>query len=606
MKDPFLSRFLTICFTAASTLLAAHTSRADEVRPSRDIGLLQEQISRAVSSGQKRVVIEPGIYRGRTKENVFLSIKGAKDLEIDARGVIMICEKLTRAIAVNECEDLRILGLTVDYDPIPFTQGTIVEVDAADKWMDVRIHEGYPLKPYSRLDIVDAEARHRKHGMPFVWGTKAEFRENGLLRISLQQGFKKSAAAGDLVSLSTGPEEGGIPHAVTIEKSARLTLKDFTLHSAPGFGIVNGGGYGDHHYDNVRVVPGHKPKGATEERLLSTSWDAIQFNDLRKGPIMENSMVMSAGDDSWSLSSRDYLVLAAKGKTVWLVSRVSYSNGLEAGDRLARSLDGLMPRIISVEPKKIPIEQCPISPDLLEKIRTAKSWDFHDFELINIRQAELDMDYPWEPGISVYSPDRNCSGFVLRNNTFHSPGRAGLINGASNGLIEGNTYMDCHSVLDIYPNLPGGGATGAKNIIFRNNLIKGTNHFCPAPWNLTAGAINIAHAEPGKKIAGEGVYRDIVINNNTFEQARGPVFLITSTRGLRIADNKMIDCQHQPQLGSGESWGVDGATLGWLNNNSDVRIEGNVIRNRGAFGTSEPFVIIENPVPPEKKDEPQR
>ena len=595
IKILLMSHFRTFLYTCGLALVVTNSSRANEVDSCHDMVFLQEQIASAVSSGQAQVVIKPGTYRGRVEGNVFITIRGAKNLEVKAAGVTMICEKLTRAIEVHECENLQISGLTVDYDPLPFTQGTIVEIDPADKWLDVKIHDGYPVKGYSRIDIVDPKTRHRKHGMPFLWGTKAELREGGVVRIMLEKGFERSAVPGDFATLSTGPEAGGIPHAVVIRNSTRLTLKDFTVHCAPGFGIINGGGHGDHHYDNVRVVPGSKPAGASQDRLLSSSWDAIQFNNLRKGPVMENCTVTAAGDDSWSLSSRDYLVLAAKGKTAWLVSRVPHEDALAAGDRLARSLDGAKPRIVTINPEPVSIDQCPVSSELLEKVKAAKPWDYFQFELQRIRRVELDMDYPWEPGISVYSPDRNCSGFVLRNNTFHSPGRAGLINGASDGLIEGNTYIDCDAVFSLYPNLPEGGATGAENIVFRKNTIKGANNFCPAPWSLGGGAITICHTKPGKQPADAGVFRGISIENNTFENVRGPVFVITSTAGLRINNNRMINCQHQPHLGSGKEWGVDGAALGWLKSNTDVEFANNEISKRGAFGTSEPFVIIKEP-----------
>ena len=322
MKDVFLSSIQIVCYAGTVAMLGLHSSWANEARPQYDLGVLQNPIAQAVLSGKEKVVLRPGVYRGRVDGNVFITIKDANSLEVDAGGVTMICEKLTRAIEIHNCQNIQIRGLTVDYDPLPFTQGTIVEVDPAGKWVDVKIRDGYPLEAYSRIDIVDAKTRHRKHGMPFLWGTKAELRDNGIVRVTRENGFERCAARGDLASLSTGPEAGGISHGVEIRDSEKVSLKDFTLHAAPGYGIINGGGHGDHHYDNVRVVQGPKPKGATEDRLLSSSWDAIQFNNLRKGPTMENCLVTAAGDDSWSLSSRDYLVLAAKGKDVWLVSRV--------------------------------------------------------------------------------------------------------------------------------------------------------------------------------------------------------------------------------------------------------------------------------------------
>jgi hypothetical protein len=566
---------LIVCGLPADALEARKNPQAF------DCDALRQHVARALAGGKRKAVIPPGVYRGRVNGNVFLTIEGARDLTLIATGVTLICEKQTRAMNIRNCRDLTLQGLTVDYDPPPFTQGTITAVDPADQWVDVKIHKGYPMKAYARIDLVDRKTRHRKYGMPFLWGTKAELRPGGIVRV-MRNGFGKAAAVGDLASLSTGQERGGICHGIAVEHCTRLTLKDVTLHAAPGFGIINGGGYGDHRYEGVRVVPGPRPAGAIEDRLLSTSWDAIQFNNLRKGPTLEGCVIEAAGDDSWSLSSRDYLLLAGRGRTAWLVNRVEYNNPLEAGDRLARSLDGPKPRAVKLT--AVGLSDCPIPQDLRRNIESARPWTFHHVKLKNIRKVELDMACPWEAGTSLYSPDRNCSGFVLRNNTFHSAGRAGLINGASHGVIEGNTYIDVHAALSLYPNIPANGATGAEDIVFRNNTVRGTGHFCPAPWTLGGGAVNILHTAPGRKPAPAGVFRNIVIENNTFENIRGPVFVITSTDGLHISGNRFVTCQHLPPLGGGRDWGVDGEALGWFRCNRNVKVADNQTRNRGTYG----------------------
>lgn len=556
-----------------------------ESLPEFDISSLREQVARAVSSGQRTATIPEGVYRGQVEDNVFITIEGAKNLTIEAENVFLVCEKLTRAIGISNAENLIIRGLTIDYDPLPFTQGTIIAVDPNDTWVDVQIHIGYPSKAYDRIDIVDPTTRHRKHGMPFLWGTTAQVSSNGIVRVSREEGFGGSATVGDLASMSTGPDADGIPHGIDIMSSRGVSLQDVTVHAAPGFAIVNGGGYGDHHYDKVRVIPGPKPPGASEERLLSSSWDAIQFNDLRKGPIVENCVVISAGDDSWSLSSRDYLLLAAEGRKAWLVYRIPYNNFLEVGDHLARSLDSPKPRITSVT--SVEVADVPISAELRSSIETAEPYTFYQFEMKNLREVQLDMDVPWPAGTSLYSPDRNCAGFILRNNTFHSPGRAGLINGASKGVIEGNTYIDVHAAISLYPNTPAGAGMGTQDIVFRNNTVLGTGNFCPSPWSLVGGAVNIHHTAPVREPAAAGAFRSIVIENNHFAKIRGPVFVITSVEGLTIRGNRLVDIQQEPDLGGGRDWGVDGTAVGWFQNTANVTLTGNEIQNRGQYGGPE-------------------
>jgi hypothetical protein len=63
--------------------------------------------------------------------------------------------------------------------------------------------------------------------------------------------------------------------------------------------------------DGVRIIPGpHPPTGGSAPRLTSTSWDAIQHGDCSGiGPVVINSVVRRAGDDTWSIQPSDYLVL---------------------------------------------------------------------------------------------------------------------------------------------------------------------------------------------------------------------------------------------------------------------------------------------------------
>ena len=219
----------------------------------------------AKKRGDKRIVIPPATYRLAPENGgkVVWTVQGLHDVEIVADGVTLVSTKLTRAVAIDGCSGVTIRGLTVDYDPMPFTQGVVTAVAPDLNSIDVKLHDGYPRKPYSRIDVVDAATRFRKKGMPFLWGTKAETIGEGTVRVSLK-GIGKAAAVGDLASLNTSTEQGGIPHALCIEHSTGVALQNVTIHSAPGMGILEADGGGGTKYLGCRVVPGPKPAGASE------------------------------------------------------------------------------------------------------------------------------------------------------------------------------------------------------------------------------------------------------------------------------------------------------------------------------------------------------
>lgn len=154
-------------------------------------------VAAALARGDKTVVIPPGTYRlapdGGGK--CVWSVERARDVEIVAEGVTLGSTRLTRTVAFNGCAGVTLRGLTVDYEPLPFTQGTVVAVDGASGWIDVKLHAGYPRQPYSRIDVIDPVTRYRKRGMPFLWGTKAEMRGEDVVRVTLG-GIGRTAAAG--------------------------------------------------------------------------------------------------------------------------------------------------------------------------------------------------------------------------------------------------------------------------------------------------------------------------------------------------------------------------------------------------------------------------
>ena len=197
---------LILCLANAPRLNA---TEPDDFRP---------MVAEALKKGEKRIVIPPGVYKlgpvGGDKS--IWNLQNVKDVEIVATGVSLVATRLTRALALGGCSDVTIRGLTIDYDPLPFTQGVVTAVAEDKSWIEVKIHAGYPLKPYSRIDVVDPATRFRKKGMPFLWGTKAVMRSTDVVRVSLA-GIGAAANVGDLASLNTGPEEGGVPHAVSIE-----------------------------------------------------------------------------------------------------------------------------------------------------------------------------------------------------------------------------------------------------------------------------------------------------------------------------------------------------------------------------------------------------
>ncbi len=536
-------------------------------------------VADALKRGDKKIVIPPGTYRLAPPDGskTVWTVQNAGNLEIVADGVTLVSTRLTRAVEIANCTKLSLRGLTVDYDPLPFTQGKVITVAEDKGWIDVKLDSGYPRKPYSRIDVVDSKTRFRKRGMPFLWGTKAEMQGEDVVRVTLKD-IGKTAVVGDLASLSTGQTADGIPHAVSIGNCTSVTLNNVSVHSAPGMGIIECDGDGGSILRGCKVIPGPKPAGATEERLLSSSWDAIQSKTIKKGPLVENCEIRDAGDDSWSVQSSDFLVVAKNGSTAVIAFRDEYCQGPIAGDRLARMTGS--PSFTIVSRKSAELRPPFITGDIERKLKEAKAWTEWSVGRKAI-EITVNGEFPYQIGESVYCPDRQGAGFVFRNNKLHSPGRV-LIK-AGDGLIENNTIIDGHAGITVCPEITDHGAFGIANLSIRNNQFSGTGHFCPSWWNTQAGCISITAGGPGKSFRPSGAFKNIVIENNRFKDINGASIVVTSTDGLKIIRNAFDRIMSTKPNDSGGSYGIDGGSLIWLAACSNVSATGNRVADPGMF-----------------------
>jgi len=535
-----------------------------------DVRLLLDD---AAKKGLPQVVIPPGTYRLAPG----IVIRDAKNLKIIADGVTLVFTQLSRGISFSHCTGVTLRGMAVDYDPLPFTQGEVTAVAPDLNSIDVTIDAGYPREPYSRIDVCDPVTRFRKRGMPFMWGTRAEMAGDDVVRVHLHD-IGKTAKLGDPVSLSTGPAPNCPAHGITIEHCGGMVFDHVTVYTAPGMGIIESDGPGAMRYTHCRVVPGPVPAGATAPRLLSTTWDAIQTKTTLKGPDVEDCEIRSAGDDSWSVQSSDYVVVAEEGGKTVLAFRDIYSDGPEIGNHLMRSLDDKPVTIATRE--DVNLDKLSLPDDMRAKMKAAKPWDYWH---LGPKAIAITTKEPFSPtvGESYFNPDQQCNGFIFRNNKLHSAGR--ILVKAGNGLIEGNTVDQCHDGVTVCAEVPGGAAVGIENVTIRDNYFTGTGYYCPL-WNSTqVGSVSVTAEGTDGKMRPPGVLRNIVIERNHFDDICGLSIAVTSVQKLQIIDNMFTRVMRAKPGDTGGQAGINQKALIWLEECDDVKVSGNIVKAPGSF-----------------------
>ncbi|MGG1515483.1 Ig-like domain-containing protein [Paenibacillus oryzisoli] len=552
---------------------------------------IQAMIADAIATGKSKLVIPPNTYRVAPKDgnNIILPIENAHDLEIVADGVTVIGTKLTRMMSVSQSSNVTISGFTFNYDPLPFTQGHVIAVASDKRSMDIQLSEGYPRELYSRISVFDPQTRFIKRGVDYLWGTGglASWNADGTMHLGSKDNLN-NVEVGDIVTLAAGAEQFGVGHAIGVGGSSGIMFKHVTLNAAPGMGLIDAGGEGGTILDDFKLIPGLAPQGATEAPLLTTVWDGILFGPAHKGPIVQNSVIQNAGDDSFSIQSGDMGVMNVDGDEIIIVLRNGVQT-LKAGDVLRRFRTS--PEAVVVSSEKLNRADLGelVDPAILNAINTAPSyslWEFHEDAYYKIK---LDRTSPFEKGEFIYSPDRMGSGFVFKNNLVYSPFR-GILLKTGDGIIENNVFRGSDKAISVNAEVPSDSHAGAAyNLIIRNNQFLETGYHFAAPWTDQAGAISFSSVVTTGK-----AFDNIQIENNTFDEVKGLNINLTNAENVQIRGNHFLRTHLGDPGNTGVDQGIDQSSVIFVRNADHVEFTDNVIDRMGPYATQK--VNVQEPV----------
>lgn len=390
------------------------------------------------------IVIPPGTYRTPAGG---IKLTGLRDVHIKADGVTLLATNpKSTALSFENCTNVTLQGLTVDYDPLPFTQGTLTSIDKQARTADFKIHTGYP-------DLAEKCLIKKMHVFEKTeprWKVGAfDFYVDHIERLAPRSGriFFRETESG-LGCLEPGDRvafDERTSSAVYIgSQCSQVNLKDVTLYTSPGVGVMIRFAETAGTFEHVRVVPGPKPQGATEERLLSSCADAFNAAYTRSGPILDGCEFAYMGDDSVNLHGVILPVL------VWEDSRTYLSMRPQAGDTFHQLLrPGDEVRFLS-EPDYRLVETAKIAEILKAETPTNLNWRvkknrvwpaFEKNDGATFYRVRLDREVILDTqGLFFEVPASAAPGYVIRNCYFHDHRGRGLRIMAGNGLVESNRF----------------------------------------------------------------------------------------------------------------------------------------------------------------------
>ncbi len=497
---------------------------------------LQGLIDTQIKAGSKRIVVPSGVYRVKPQHGEHLALRDLKDIEIVAENAEMICTETTRAMTIANCRNVTVRGLTIDYDPLPFTQGRIVALAKDKSWLEFEIIDGYPENLEMRIEIFDSQTGLLKRDTYYGW-QPFESLGNRRYRVKKEDGYQYNPQRdieeiGDiLVTNSSDAPGGNIPHAIVCENNIDVELADISLYASNCFGFLEvncqKSTYRRCKIDRRPLDSDIQPRGL--RRLRSLNADAFHSKHAVIGPQILECTAHFQGDDCVNICGDYHMVMKSDGTKLRVLAK--HNMNITPGDPLeVVTYAGLrLPdaKALSIQ-KSIPIEPDELS--FLEKQRMNEF--FVNGGSRDMFDIQIDREIHLPRGSIIASANRMGNGFKVAGCDFGYNRSRGILIKASHGIVSENRLTQCwEEAIKVSPEywwLESGSSNDIR--ITENNISQ-----CRG-----MGIAVYAHAGNGS-IAPPGAHNEIAITNNTIRQTRGTDIWVTSTNQLILNNNDLED-----------------------------------------------------------------
>lgn len=550
---------LVVCAVLVAVWASPRVLAADDASAT-----IQQLLDDAIRAGKPRVELPPGSVRVARS----LSIQNVRGLTVDgSRTTLIFSDPRATALRIGNCQGLVLRGITFDYDPLPFFQGTITARADDGRWFDFEIHAGYPeldaaAAPdygYMPAYVFEAQRCRWKRWVPDLYPRRLEIRDprHGRLVFGQAPPMQEHIAVGDRVAMTKRTGCG-----IRMDNCENVRVEDLTFLASPGGALLGRYMRGDNYF-RYTVRPGPAPKGATEPRLMSTNADAFNYAFATRGPTLEQCRFSFMGDDSVNLHGVVLVVLrqpSAKELLVaWPYSAESLAAVVPAGATVRR----LRPGNFEV------LGEAPLASFVATRERSAQDlqmiqevWPRNTQDRGTVWRLTLAAPLQAQPGDLMDIPANNAPGFVIRNCTFEDHRARGLRIMASQGLIEDNTFrrikMTAISLGAEYGFWREAGwvdhVTVRRNVL--EDVCQDESSFSPRCYTL--GAISVfGHKDKGCSLPDWPGNHDLLIEGNRIDGCTTAGIYVAAARDVQIRDNRLRHVLYHPGERAGADSGLD-------------------------------------------------
>ncbi|RRJ94303.1 right-handed parallel beta-helix repeat-containing protein [Opitutaceae bacterium TAV4] len=620
MKHP--PRYVAVIFAFASLLaltaaattgplpadIAAWTDAIKQQQ--RDAGKrLLAQIAADVADGKKDIRIPAAHYRfaettGERYPTHILLPKNMDGVTLDFQGSTLWFETESSGIVLSNARNTTLRNVYLDWDPLPFIQGTVTAIQPNDGTFDVKLDPGYERAvpglmkdPWRGRGIVfDPTTRELKAGqlgceVTFSWSAR---QPDGSHRLKFH-GFNNAPIAESGIAV-------GDPYAmlrrmqraVRMEGTDNCTLEDVTLYASPFVAFVHSaGGAPTFRRCNILRRPG-------TNRLMAGNADGINCDNMTKGPLIEDCRMETLGDDFVNVHGHLARVIWQEAPDQ-IVITVPNRRGKMDTPRTVEFLERATMRSLGKRQAtwtstrwKLERDRC--LADLKHQWHSGAASALSTASIgKTLPASRLKLDRPIEitGDVIMLCEELSSPGTIIRGNDFKGSLARGLRLQSPHVLVENNKLSITQGnaiTLNGHAAYWGEGPY-VYDAIIRNNTIDDTSR---------AGRVSGGHrasilVREGSDYATTRLPRDIRIEQNTITRSGGSAIVVRGVDNLAITGNTIIGYGQFPPSppikGQEQPTGVGAAIV--VDSIKGLTLDKNTITTPGPGASGDPVVKID-------------
>lgn len=505
------------------------------------------------------LTLPPGTYRLCDQPGKGITLRGWKEKEIVADGVTLIL-KPGQSFTLENCRNVRVRGLTIDCDPLPWSEATLTAIQPADQTATIQLEKGSPpLEDLPQRDsllyfVFDPETLTPR---PLVWEGFGKFQAEGQGRYRLGR-----PTAGHFFAEPDGPLGPKVGDKIAlfnrggpvfqVRESAGCQLEEVSVYASPGYAFYESGGDGGHRYLRCRIT--RKPES---RRLLATAADGFHSYLVRQGPLLKDCDFNDTADDTIAIHGFFSLVTGSRQGAALLVA--PFGIDFSTGDTL-RFLE--IPHGRTIGSGRVTAvraaTQEETGPDLEKQLQ---GWARESFRMRKIPQKKVwavetdpPVALPPDQLVLASSTARCGNGAVIRNCVIRRSHKRGVLVKADDVTIQGNTLEDVAgpSIL-IEPELFWLEGPLPKNVTIVSNTITRSSwrsmNRAVASLGL-GGAIEIRTRLARRQFPPQQdpypVMENFRIEGNTIRDSGAYALVLGNVRGATVAGNAMEGAFRRP------------------------------------------------------------